>query len=68
MEDDLPNYLTKWEREHPYLSAVSKEGFSNFWFDKIFYCDTFRSFIDFLFSTIFIADFFSYFFTINFLI
>ena len=36
IEDEFPNYYTEWEREHPYLSAVSPSGMANFWGDKIF--------------------------------
>lgn len=35
LEDKLPNYYTQWERDNPYLSAVSPSGFVNFWGDKV---------------------------------
>jgi len=35
MEDSFPNYYTKWQRDHPFMSAVPfSGGFSNFWGDK----------------------------------
>lgn len=35
MEDKFPNYYSEWEREHPYLSAISPTGAANFWGDKV---------------------------------
>jgi len=35
LEDNFPNYFTKWEREHPFLSAITPSGAANFWGDKI---------------------------------
>jgi len=35
IEDKLPNYYTEWEREHPYLSAITPTGAANFWGDKV---------------------------------
>jgi len=36
LEDEFPNYYTKHETEHPFLSAVPfSGGFSNFWGDKV---------------------------------
>lgn len=37
LEDKFPNYYTKWEQAHPFLSAVpllSQGGLANFWGDK----------------------------------
>lgn len=35
LEDKFPNYYTKWENEHPFMSAVPGSGGSaNFWSDK----------------------------------
>ncbi|MBK8156437.1 MAG: hypothetical protein IPK55_10810 [Streptococcus sp.] len=35
LEDKYPNYYTQWERENPYLSALTPTGFANFWGDKV---------------------------------
>lgn len=37
LEDKFPNYYTKWEQAHPFLSAVpfTGGGFANFWGDKM---------------------------------
>lgn len=35
LEDEFPNYYTKWEQQHPFLSALPfSGGSSNFWSDK----------------------------------
>lgn len=35
LENEFPNYYTKWEQEHPFMSALPfSGGFSNFWGDK----------------------------------
>jgi len=35
LEDKFPNYYTRWEREHPFMSALPfSGGFANFWGDK----------------------------------
>ncbi len=35
LEDKFPNYYTKWQQEHPFMSALPfSGGFSNFWGDK----------------------------------
>src|SRR5215831_4833282 len=35
LEDTFPNYYTKWQRDHPFMSAMSfSGGFFNFWGDK----------------------------------
>jgi hypothetical protein len=34
LEDKFPNYYTKWEKEHPFMSAVTPSGMANFWGDK----------------------------------
>lgn len=35
LEDTFPNYYTKWQKDHPFMSAVPfSGGFSNFWGDK----------------------------------
>lgn len=35
LEDEFPNYYTKWQQDHPFMSAVPfSGGFSNFWGDK----------------------------------
>jgi hypothetical protein len=35
LEDTFPNYYTKWQQEHPFMSALPfSGGFSNFWGDK----------------------------------
>lgn len=35
LENDFPNYYTKWQQEHPFMSAVPfSGGFANFWGDK----------------------------------
>lgn len=35
LEDTFPNYYTKWQRDHPFMSAVPfSGGFANFWGDK----------------------------------
>lgn len=35
MEDTFPNYYTKWQQDHPFMSALpGSGGFSNFWGDK----------------------------------
>jgi len=36
MEDTFPNYVSRWEREHPYRSMVPfMRGSANFWGDKV---------------------------------
>lgn len=36
IEDQFPNYYSKWEQSHPFLSALPfPGGFSNFWSDKV---------------------------------
>lgn len=35
LEDKYPNYYTEWERDHPYLSAITPTGAANFWGDKV---------------------------------
>lgn len=35
LEDKYPNFYTQWERDHPYLSAITPTGAANFWGDKI---------------------------------
>lgn len=36
MEDDFPNYYTKWEQDHPFKSAIPfSGGAANFWGDKV---------------------------------
>jgi len=36
LEDQFPNYYTKWEQEHPLLSAIPfSGGAANFWSDKV---------------------------------
>lgn len=35
LENSFPNYYTKWEEEHPFMSAIPfSGGFANFWGDK----------------------------------
>lgn len=35
LEDEFPNYYTKWQQDHPFMSAIPfSGGFSNFWGDK----------------------------------
>ena len=35
LEDTFPNYYTKWQQDHPFMSALPfSGGFSNFWGDK----------------------------------
>lgn len=35
LENQFPNYYTKWQQEHPFMSALpGSGGFSNFWGDK----------------------------------
>lgn len=35
LENDFPNYYTKWQQDHPFMSAVPfSGGFANFWGDK----------------------------------
>ena len=35
LEDTFPNYYTKWQQSHPFMSAIPfSGGFSNFWGDK----------------------------------
>lgn len=37
IEDTFPNYASKWEREHPFKSAIPFSGGAiNFWGDKVF--------------------------------
>jgi hypothetical protein len=37
LENHFPNYYTKWEQEHPFMSAIPfSGGFANFWGDKFF--------------------------------
>jgi hypothetical protein len=37
IEDTFPNYASKWERDHPFLSAIPFSGGAiNFWGDKVF--------------------------------
>lgn len=35
LENDYPNYYTQWEREHPFKSAFTPVGITNFWGDKV---------------------------------
>lgn len=36
LEDQFPNYYSKWEQEHPFLSAIPfSGGGANFWSDKL---------------------------------
>jgi len=36
LEDKFPNYYTKWEQDHPFLSAIPfSGGAANFWSDKV---------------------------------
>lgn len=35
MEDKFPNYYSEWERDHPYMSAITPTGAANFWGDKV---------------------------------
>src|SRR5690606_34189489 len=35
LEDKFPNYYTKWEQEHPFLSAITPTGAANFWGENI---------------------------------
>lgn len=35
-EDYFPNYVSKWQKEHPFASAIPfSGGAANFWFDKV---------------------------------
>jgi len=35
LENSFPNYYTKWQQEHPFMSALPfSGGFANFWGDK----------------------------------
>src|ERR1041385_9048413 len=37
LENKFPNYYTKWENEHPFMSAIPfSGGAANFWGDKFF--------------------------------
>ena len=35
LEDVFPNYMTRWERDHPFLSAISPKGAANWWGENI---------------------------------
>lgn len=36
LENEFPNYYTKWQQEHPFMSAIPfSGGFANFWGDKV---------------------------------